>query len=198
MIVAGVGFRRSVAADEIVALVELALERASLARDALDRLATIAALAETPAFKEAARRLNVTAMPVDRVRPRRGGTARTHAIRALHRGAWSRIGRGGGGACGRRALRQPHPRAHRLPHRNLRPCPPGDRGHEGPFHRSRSRCCRSHHGAGPFARRTLSRLPLCRIHRAAGDAVLVPARRAARRHCAPRPRRHRRRIPAGA
>ena len=43
---------------------ELALERASLARDALDRLATIAALAETPAFKEAARRLNVTAMPV--------------------------------------------------------------------------------------------------------------------------------------
>ena len=35
-----------------------------LARDALDRLATIAALAETPAFTEAARRLNVTAMPV--------------------------------------------------------------------------------------------------------------------------------------
>ena len=34
MIVAGVGFRRSVAADEIVALVELALDRASLARDA--------------------------------------------------------------------------------------------------------------------------------------------------------------------
>jgi len=64
MIVAGVGFRRSVAADEIVALVELALERASLARDALDRLATIAALAETPAFMEAALRLNVTAMPV--------------------------------------------------------------------------------------------------------------------------------------
>ncbi|WP_237050063.1 cobalamin biosynthesis protein [Microvirga ossetica] len=64
MIVAGVGFRRSVAADEIVVLVELALERASLARDALDRLATIAALAETPAFKEAARRLNVTAIPV--------------------------------------------------------------------------------------------------------------------------------------
>ena len=64
MIVAGIGFRRSVAADEIVALVELALDRASLARDALGRLATIAALAETPAFKEAARRLNVTAMPV--------------------------------------------------------------------------------------------------------------------------------------
>src|SRR6185312_1205973 len=64
MIVAGIGFRRSVAADEIVALVELALDRASLARDALGRLATIAALAETPAFTEAARRLNVTAMPV--------------------------------------------------------------------------------------------------------------------------------------
>ena len=64
MIVAGIGFRRSVAADEIVALVELALDRASLARDALGRLATIATLAETPAFTEAARRLNVTAMPV--------------------------------------------------------------------------------------------------------------------------------------
>ena len=103
MIVAGVGFRRSVAADEIVALVELALERASLARDALGRLATIAALAETPAFKEAARRLDVTAMPVDRGRPRRSGAARAHAIRALPRGAWSRLGRGSGGACGRRA-----------------------------------------------------------------------------------------------
>ncbi|WP_246529229.1 cobalamin biosynthesis protein [Microvirga zambiensis] len=64
MVVAGIGFRRSVAADEIVALVELALARASLARDDLSRLATVDVLAETPAFREAAHRLNATAMPV--------------------------------------------------------------------------------------------------------------------------------------
>ena len=64
MIVAGVGFRRSVEADEIVALVEQALERAALTRDALGKLATIEALAARPAFTEAARRLDVAATPV--------------------------------------------------------------------------------------------------------------------------------------
>ena len=72
MIVAGIGFRRSVAADEIVALVRAgACDARPLARDALARLATIAALAETPAFTEAARRLNVTAMPVGASLPSR-------------------------------------------------------------------------------------------------------------------------------
>ena len=64
MIVAGVGFRRSVEADEIVALVEQALERASFKRDALVKLATIEALATLPAFTEAARRLAVSPAPV--------------------------------------------------------------------------------------------------------------------------------------
>jgi cobalt-precorrin 5A hydrolase len=64
MIVAGIGFRRSVEADEIVALVEQALERASFTRDALGKLATIDALATLPAFTEAARRLAVTAASV--------------------------------------------------------------------------------------------------------------------------------------
>jgi cobalt-precorrin 5A hydrolase len=64
MIVAGIGFRRGVEADEIVALVEQALARAALATDALGKLATIEALAALPAFKEAARRLDVIASPV--------------------------------------------------------------------------------------------------------------------------------------
>lgn len=64
MIVAGVGFRRGVAAEEIVMLVEQALKRAALARNALSRLATVEALATLPAFMEAARRLDVAAAPV--------------------------------------------------------------------------------------------------------------------------------------
>lgn len=64
MIVAGIGFRRSVEADEIVALVEQAMERAALARNALIKLATIEVLSTLPAFTEAARRLDVVATPV--------------------------------------------------------------------------------------------------------------------------------------
>jgi len=64
MIVAGVGYRRGVEADEIVALVERALKLASLPPDALERLATIEALAALPAFTEAARRLDAAATPV--------------------------------------------------------------------------------------------------------------------------------------
>ncbi len=65
MIVAGVGFRCGAEAGEIVALVEQALGRAALARDALDRLATVEALAGLPAFAQAARRLAVAAFPVE-------------------------------------------------------------------------------------------------------------------------------------
>ena len=64
MIAAGVGFRRSVAADEIVLLVEDALRQASLRLEELSKLATIEPLAALPAFMEAARRLCLTATPV--------------------------------------------------------------------------------------------------------------------------------------
>ena len=66
MIVAGLGFRRGAEAGEIVALVGEALARASLAPGALGRLATVEALAVHPAFAEAARRLKVAAVPVQR------------------------------------------------------------------------------------------------------------------------------------
>ena len=84
MIVAGVGFRRSVAADEIVALVQQALDRAALAADALGKLATIETLATLPAFKEAARRLDVVASGVAELdlsasAPR----IRTHSARSI-------------------------------------------------------------------------------------------------------------------
>ncbi|WP_245435510.1 cobalamin biosynthesis protein [Microvirga calopogonii] len=65
MIVAGVGFRRVAAAEEIVVLVEQALERASLTRDSLVKLATIKALADLPAFTESANRLAVSAIAVE-------------------------------------------------------------------------------------------------------------------------------------
>ncbi|WP_246388827.1 cobalamin biosynthesis protein [Microvirga mediterraneensis] len=65
MIVAGIGFRRIAAAEDIVALVEQALERASLTRVSLAKLATIKALADLPAFAESARRLAVPAVVID-------------------------------------------------------------------------------------------------------------------------------------
>ncbi|EIM28425.1 cobalamin biosynthesis protein [Microvirga lotononidis] len=65
MIVAGIGFRRIAAAEDIVALVEQALERAALTRDSLAKLATIKALADMPAFAESARRLAVLAIAVE-------------------------------------------------------------------------------------------------------------------------------------
>ena len=64
MIVAGIGFRRGVEADEIVALVEQGLKLASLPPDALGSLATVEALAALPAFTEAARQLDAAATPV--------------------------------------------------------------------------------------------------------------------------------------
>lgn len=65
MIVAGVGFRRGVGAPEIVALVERALAEASLERPRIVRLATAAALADNPAFVEAARRLGAEPAAID-------------------------------------------------------------------------------------------------------------------------------------
>jgi cobalt-precorrin 5A hydrolase len=75
MIVAGVGFRRNASAEEITSLVESALGRASLAREALGRLATLVALAGVPAFGEAARRLAVEAKGI--------GSEETAAVAAM-------------------------------------------------------------------------------------------------------------------
>ncbi|CAA9340773.1 MAG: hypothetical protein AVDCRST_MAG90-1946 [uncultured Microvirga sp.] len=65
MIVAGVGFRRGVQADEILSLVARALREVSLPAEALSRLATATARAMEPGFVEAARRLEVPAWAVD-------------------------------------------------------------------------------------------------------------------------------------
>lgn len=67
MIVAGVGFRRSATADEIVVLVKQAVARAELPESALNQLATIDALAALPAFEDAACRLAVIAIVIDDV-----------------------------------------------------------------------------------------------------------------------------------
>jgi cobalt-precorrin 5A hydrolase len=84
MIVAGIGFRRSAAADEIVSLVEQALVRASLVPEALHRLATVEALAALPAFTEAACRLSVRATVVDRPALLQAGSrVRTRSARSL-------------------------------------------------------------------------------------------------------------------
>ena len=84
MIVAGVGFRQGVEAGEIVALVEQALARASLAPAALDRLATVQTLATVPAFAEAARQLAVTSLPVDaRALAAAAPKVRTRSARSL-------------------------------------------------------------------------------------------------------------------
>ncbi|WP_246776595.1 cobalamin biosynthesis protein [Microvirga sp. VF16] len=106
MIVAGIGFRRSVTAEEIVTLVEQALERAALARDALAKLATIEALADQPAFTEAARRLAISAIAVEEselsaAAPR----IRTHSARSI-------AAHGVGSVAEAAALTAAGPRAH--------------------------------------------------------------------------------------
>jgi cobalt-precorrin 5A hydrolase len=65
MIVAGIGFRQAAEADEIVTLVERALGLVSLVSGALDGLATVAALAALPAFREAAERLGAMAIHIN-------------------------------------------------------------------------------------------------------------------------------------
>ncbi|KAA2242313.1 cobalamin biosynthesis protein [Salinarimonas soli] len=67
MIVAGVGFRGGAGADEIVALVERALALAAAPRGDLARLATVQALADAPAFQDAARRLAAAGLGVDEI-----------------------------------------------------------------------------------------------------------------------------------
>jgi cobalt-precorrin 5A hydrolase len=84
MIVAGVGFRRGVAADELVALVRRACDAAALAPDRLGRLATVAALADEPGFREAARRLALAPAGVDAAALRVAASAvRTVSARSL-------------------------------------------------------------------------------------------------------------------
>jgi cobalt-precorrin 5A hydrolase len=66
MVVAGVGFRRAVEAQEIAALVARALEQAALPPRALSGLATADALADAPPFLRAAEALGVPAIAVAR------------------------------------------------------------------------------------------------------------------------------------
>ncbi len=84
MIVAGVGFRRSASADEIVALVGRAFAEAGLAADRLTAVATIDALADEPSFRDAARRLGRPARGVGgEVLRGTAGRVRTRSERAL-------------------------------------------------------------------------------------------------------------------
>jgi cobalt-precorrin 5A hydrolase len=84
MILGGLGFRRGVEAEEIVALVERALERAALEPKALAGLATVEALANVPAFVEAADRLRVRAVAVDAMTLKRAAPqVRAVSARAL-------------------------------------------------------------------------------------------------------------------
>ena len=84
MIVAGVGFRRGVAADELVALVRRACEDAALAPERLTRLATAEALAGEPGFQEAARRLAVEPAVVGAAALQQAAPAvRTVSVRSL-------------------------------------------------------------------------------------------------------------------
>jgi cobalt-precorrin 5A hydrolase len=62
MIVAGVGCRREISADEIERVVRLALGVFQLPVERLDMLATESEKAGNPAFPEAARRLSATLM----------------------------------------------------------------------------------------------------------------------------------------
>ncbi len=65
-VVAGVGFRRAVEAQEIAALVARALEQAALPPRALSGLATADVLADAPPFLRAAEALGVPAIAVAR------------------------------------------------------------------------------------------------------------------------------------
>ena len=62
MIVAGIGCRRGATAEEIEAVIMLALDRVGLALRSLDALGTIVGKAEEPGLCEAARRLSLPLM----------------------------------------------------------------------------------------------------------------------------------------
>ena len=84
MIVAGGGYRRGVEADELIALVRRACDQAALPPERLARLATLAALAEEPGFREAARRLAVEPAAVGETALRDAAPAvRTNSARSL-------------------------------------------------------------------------------------------------------------------
>jgi len=84
MIVAGVGFRRGVEADELVTLVRRACDHAALVPDRLARLATLEALAGEPGFREAARRLAVEPTAVGAAALRDAAPAvQTASVRSL-------------------------------------------------------------------------------------------------------------------
>ena len=84
MIVAGVGFRRGVAADELVALVWRACDEIALPPDRLARLATAEALADEPGFREAARRLGIEPAAVSEAALRSAAPAiRTNSAHSL-------------------------------------------------------------------------------------------------------------------
>lgn len=57
MMVAGIGCRRGTPAEEIAAVIALALDRLGLRAHSLGALATLAAKADEPGLREAARRL---------------------------------------------------------------------------------------------------------------------------------------------
>lgn len=84
MIVAGLGFRRGIEAQEIVTIVTQALERAALSPAALDGLATAEPLADMAAFLFAADRLAVRTIAVPRADLEGAGErVRTRSARAL-------------------------------------------------------------------------------------------------------------------
>ena len=105
MIVAGVGFRRSAAAEDIVALVERALAEAGLKPARLSRLATLAALASEAAFRDAARRLAVPPVGVE------GAAARDAAPRVQTVSARALAAHGVGSAAEAAALAAAGPEA---------------------------------------------------------------------------------------
>ena len=200
MIVAGIGFRRSVAADEIVALVELrAGACVAHARCIGTDSRPSTALADAPAFTEAARtaRRDRDAGRAEQALPRRHRASARNRPAPSRRTASARSRK-------RRRSRPPALDADLILERIASACA------TCALARLETRAMTVHFiGAGPgaadlitvrgpLAHRALPRLPLCRLHRAAGDAVLVPARCAARRHRAARSRRDHGGVRAGA
>lgn len=86
VIVAGVGFRHGVVADEIVALVARALGEVALSLDRLSALATVEARSAEPGFREAARRLAVPArsMTADALAATPAGRTASNRVQALY------------------------------------------------------------------------------------------------------------------
>lgn len=86
MIVAGVGFRRGVGADEILDLVARALAQASVGSGELSSLATLASRAGEAGFTAAAARLGVAPLGLapERLAEAEGVETRSARIMAFH------------------------------------------------------------------------------------------------------------------